>query len=483
MAAADSPASAGSRKAESRFDWRWPSSLRRLASFVRLGLFGRTFLLLAALMLVSLGAWLQVFFSMEMGPRAAQMAQRVATSVNITRTALVYSQPEERSKMLLDLATNEGIQVYPRGPADTAEPLPDENYWQRVAAHIRDRFGPSTQIAWSVNQVPGFWVSFHIDGDRYWLVFEREQIGLTGGIEWLGWGATALLLSLIGAAVSVGFVNRPLSRLAKAAQVLSRGDTPSPLPETGPSEIRELNASFNRMARDIRQTEADRELMLAGISHDLRTPLARMRLVIEMSGVSEDARQAIDEDLAQIDHSIGQLMEYARPAGAPPQLASDVSSVLQELYERERSHTESTGGSLTAEIEPGQRARITALDLKRIVSNLIENARRYGRSEDGTAEIVMRLKSEAGILAIEVSDRGPGIAPDDVGRMLRPFSRGEAARTGVSGAGLGLAIVERLLGHVGGQLKLLPREGGGLTARIELPKARIRNFQLDSEFQ
>ena len=181
-------------------------------------------------------------------------------------------------------------------------------------------------------------------------------------------------LSLVGAAVSVGFVNRPLSRLARAAQVLSRGETPAALPEQGPLEIRDLNASFNRMAKDLRQAEADRELMLAGISHDLRTPLARMRLEIELSGVSEDARQAIDEDLGQIDHSIGQLMEYARPAGTLPQLATDISAVLAELYERERSHTASLGGELDASLEPGLRARITALDLKRVVSNLIENA-------------------------------------------------------------------------------------------------------------
>ncbi|HTK02884.1 MAG TPA: ATP-binding protein [Bordetella sp.] len=460
---------------------RFRSALKAMTSRIRLGLFGRTFLLLAALMLVSLGAWLQVFFSMELGPRANQMAQRVITAVNITRTALVYSQTDERSKLLLDLATNEGIQVYPRELTDFAEPLPNDDYWQRVADHIRGRFGPETQIAWGVNQVPGFWVSFQIDHDLYWLVFEREQIGLTGGIEWLGWGATALLLSLVGAAVSVGFVNRPLSRLARAAQVLSRGETPAPLPENGPLEIRDLNASFNRMAKDIRQTEADRELMLAGISHDLRTPLARMRLEIEMSGVTEDARQAIDDDLGQIDHSIGQLMEYARPAGTLPQMATDVSGVLAELLDRERSHTASTGGEIEAFITPGLRARITALDLKRIVSNLLENARRYGRSGDGQAHLYMGVQSEGNIIAIEVSDRGPGIAADDVDRLLRPFSRGEAARTGVSGAGLGLAIVERLLKHVGGTLKMLPRSGGGLTARIELPKARLRNYQLDSE--
>ncbi|CAJ48674.1 ATP-binding protein [Bordetella avium] len=458
-------------------------NLKQLTSGLRLGLFGRTFLLLAALMLVSLVAWLQVFFSMELGPRANQMAQRVITAVNITRTALIYSQADERSKLLLDLATNEGIQVYPREITDFTQPLPDDDYWQRVAQHIRSRFGAETQIAWSVNQVPGFWVSFRIDQDLYWLVFEREQIGLTGGIEWLGWGATALLLSLVGAAVSVGFVNRPLSRLARAAQVLSRGETPAPLPEQGPREIRDLNASFNRMAKDLRQAEADRELMLAGISHDLRTPLARMRLEIEMSGVTEDARQAIDDDLGQIDHSIGQLMEYARPAGTLPQLATDISSVLSELYERERSHTASLGGELEARIEPGLRARITALDLKRIVGNLIENARRYGRSTDGMAHLVMTVQSEGNMPAIEVSDRGPGIAPEEVERLLRPFSRGEAARTGVSGAGLGLAIVERLLKHVGGSLKMLPRHGGGLIARIELPKVKFRNYQLDTANQ
>lgn len=459
-------------------------TVENVASRVRLGLFGRTFLLLAALMLVSLGAWLQVFFSMELGPRAHQMAQRVITSINITCTALIYSQSDERSKLLLDLATNEGIQVYPREITDFTEPLPTDDYWQRVAQHIRSRFGAETQIAWGVNQIPGFWVSFQIGKDLYWLVFAREQIGLTGGVEWLGWGVTALLLSLIGAAISVGFVNRPLSRLARAAQILALGETPPPLPEQGPQEIRAINTSFNRMVKDLRRIEADRELMLAGISHDLRTPLARMRLEIELSGVSEATQQAIDEDLGQIDHSIGQLMEYARPASSLPQLATDVSTVLAELYERERSHTVGMGGTLESHIETGLRARITALDLKRIVSNLIENARRYGRSTyDDLPHIEMSLRVEGGTLIIEVSDHGPGIAPEDVDRLLRPFSRGEEARTGVSGAGLGLAIVERLLKHVGGSLALLPRKGGGLTARIELPKVKVRNYQLDSNNQ
>ncbi|GAB2916039.1 sensor histidine kinase [Paralcaligenes ginsengisoli] len=456
--------------------------LKRLTSRLRLGLFSRSFLLLAALMLVSLGAWLQVFFSMEEGPRATQMAQRVTTAVSITRSALVYAPTSVRPALLLDLATKESLRVQPRDPSDVLEPLPESNYWNHVAAEIRDRLGSNAKIMWSVNKTPGIWVSFDINKDQYWLVFDREQLGLTAGVEWLGWGATALLLALIGAAVSVRFVNRPLAQLAKVAQQVARGESPSPLPEKGPLEIRDLNTAFNRMARDLRQTEADREIMLAGISHDLRTPLARMRLEIEMSNVSDEARQSIDEDLAQIDHSIGQLMEYARPAGVVPDRGIDVSAVLHDLYERERSHTESLGSFLTAVIEPDLYAKISAHDLKRIVSNLIENARRYGRTPvEDRAYIRLAVQEEGNILAIEVSDQGVGIPESDIQRLLRPFSRGESARTGVSGAGLGLAIVERLLGQVGGQLKLISRPPGGLVARIELPKVRIRNFQLDNK--
>ncbi|MGB3289825.1 MAG: ATP-binding protein [Burkholderiaceae bacterium] len=458
------------------------SPQKRPKSRFRLGLFSRSFLLLAGLMLVSLGAWLQVFFSMEEGPRATQMAQRVTTAVSITRSALVYAPTSVRPALLLDLATKESLRVQPREPADVLHPLPNSNYWNHVAAEIKDRLGPDTHVMWAVNQAPGIWVSFEINNDQYWLVFDREQLGLTAGVEWFGWGATALVLALVGAAISVRFVNRPLAQLAKVAQQLARGETPSPLPEKGPAEIRDMNMAFNRMARDIRQTEADREIMLAGISHDLRTPLARMRLEIEMSNVTDEARQAIDDDLGQIDHSIGQLMEYARPAGIVPEQGVDVSSVLRDLFERERSHTESLGGELTADIEPNLYAKISAHDLKRIVGNLIENARRYGRTpSDGRAYIELTGKQQGNILAIEVRDRGTGIAPTDIQRLLRPFSRGESARTGVSGAGLGLAIVERLLGQVGGQLELISHPPAGLVARIEIPKVRIRNYQADSQ--
>ena len=441
----------------------------------QMGLFSRTFFLLLSLMGMSFGIWLQLFFSMESEPRSIQMAQRVITSVSITRSALIYAPMEMRPTLLLDLATKEGVRVQPREPDDVLEAIPRSTYWLQVSKEVRDGLGSQTLIMWSVNDAPGIWVSFDLDTEKYWLVFDREQLSLIAGAEWLGWILSALLLAFIGSAISVRFVNRPLAQLVKVTRQLARGETPAPLPEKGPSEIRDMNVAFNRMIRDIRQAEIDREIMLAGISHDLRTPLARMRLEIELSNVSDETRLAIDEDLGQIDRSIAQLMEYARPATKAPDEGINVSEALTTLFERERTHTESLGGQLTADIQPNLYARIDSNDLKRIISNLIENARRYGRIPvSDEIQIHLTAKSQGNLIEIDVQDYGKGVEEHEVQRLLRPFSRGELARTGVNGAGLGLAIVERLLHQVDGRLQLISPPGHGLTARIEIPKLKVR---------
>lgn len=462
----DSPAparSAARQRAQGQ-SWRF---------ITRFGLFGRTFLLLTALMLASMAAWLQAFRNMEIEPRAHQTAQQIITAVNITRAALVYSAPIRRRFLLLDLATNEGIQIYPRDPGDRKQPLPPESTLQRVAHEIRAQLGPATQVMWEVNDMPGLWVSFSIDNDDYWVVLERARTERRADVQWLGWGMAALLLSMLGAGVIVGFVNRPLSRLARATQTLSRGETPAPLPEeTGPDEIRSVNASFNRMVSELDRTEADRALMLAGISHDLRTPLARIRLEIEMSPMTDGARSAIDDDMAQIDHTIGQFMEYARPA-TPPDEAIDISGLINELVTRERQHTESRGGQLEAVIEPGLLVRIVPSDLQRVLTNLVENARKYGHAPNVPVKLTIVLHTQGSNVVIEVSDRGPGISATDLPRLGRPFTRGSQARTDAGGAGLGLAIVRRLLAPAGGSLALTERPGGGLTVRIVLPLAGI----------
>jgi two-component system osmolarity sensor histidine kinase EnvZ len=206
----------------------WVNGIRQAWSWLlqivsQIDLFTRSFLLLSALMLASLGAWVLIFFSLEMGPRAAQMSQRIATSVNLTLMTLTYAPSSERRDLLRTLSLREGLDVYARTGLDVIEPLPNGSYWHRVGKLLRHQLGEETILAWSVNEVPGFWVSFRLNHEKYWLAFERHEIRLTGGLEWLSWGAAALLLSLIGAAFGVSYINRPLARLARSAHLVSKG--------------------------------------------------------------------------------------------------------------------------------------------------------------------------------------------------------------------------------------------------------------------
>jgi len=266
----------------------------------------------------------------------------------------------------------------------------------------------------------------------------------------------------------VSYINHPLAQLARSAQLLSKGLSPPPLSETGPRELRVLNTSFNRMARELHQADADRTLMLAGISHDLRTPLTRMRLEVELSDMAETGRLAIDQDLGQIEHSLAQLMDYARPASLETPMAINLSTLLIQITERERCLTKQAGGTLTTAITPNVYAQVSATDIRRIMSNLIENARRYGLGAKGFPELRVALRGHTHALTIEVSDRGPGIPTQDLERVRKPFWRGNTARTGASGTGLGLAIVDRLLQHMGGTLSFRERKGGGLTVQVDL---------------
>lgn len=436
----------------------------------RWGLFTRSFLLLNVLMLVNLLVWSHAHRNMAIEPRANDIAQQIVTAVNLTRAALSYAAPIRRRYLLMDLATNEGIRIYPRNPGDRTEPMPDTALMQWVAMEITERLGPETQIKWTVNQLPGIWVSFSLDTDNYWLVLERTRTERIDGAQWLGWTLAALLLSLSGAALIVAFVNQPLALLIRATQALARGEKPEPLPEDrGVDRIRDVYASFNRMVNDLDRAEADRNLMLAGISHDLRTPLSRIRLELEMLPIAPQARAGIEADLNQITHILRQFMDYAQPAGRDRSLIN-ASQELAALVTRERARTEAEGGRLNARIDDNLMLRIDPNDLVRVLSNLIDNARKYGHLADAPARIDLTAHVDGQHVRITVCDRGPGIPASEHVTILRPFVRGEAARTDTGGAGLGMAIVQRLVTAAGGQITLHSRDGGGLCVELRLPR-------------
>ncbi len=306
---------------------------RRLLTLAFGGLFWRTFALIALLIAVSIAAWFQSFRVIEREPRAQRVALQLVAVVKLTRTALLYSDPDLRRALLQDLESNEGVRVYPRETTDKYRLQPDESLNRLIERDVRGRLGNDTIIAQSVNDIPGVWISFKIDDDDYWVALDRDQLDNVTGLQWAGWGVFALALSLFGAAFITSLVNRPFARLALAARKVGSGQSPEPLPERGMGVAAETNRSFNQMVQALEQLEADRALMLAGISHDLRTPLARLRLETEMSPSDETTKLAMIDDIEQMDMIIGRFLDYARPMQRMPE-AVDLSMIAGELAAR-----------------------------------------------------------------------------------------------------------------------------------------------------
>ena len=425
----------------------------------------RSVLLIAVVMIVSHLAWLEILRISEREPRAHQVAQQIVSVVNLTRAALINAQPAKRIALLRELSREEGIQVYLGQPEERVAALPDRPFLKTVEADLKRRLGPGTRLAVSRDGVRGTWVSFEIDADEYWMFLPRSRLERRETLRWIGWGALVLALSLIGAALIVARVNRPLKALTRAAAEVGRGRMPEPIPETGPMEIRTLAGAFNQMTADLKRADDERALLLAGVSHDLRTPLSRIRLGIEMLQDKEDTAIAsgMVQDIDDIDVAINQFLDFARVGQGEAVVADgDLNAIVRSVGERYAR----SGKPLDLKLSELPPLPLRPLAIQRLVANLIDNALRHG---NGSVEV--RTAAEGRRAVIEVLDRGPGIPQEAVERMMRPFTRMDSARSS-SGTGLGLAIVERIVHMHAGTVQLTPREGGGLRARIELPLAR-----------
>ncbi|SAL61974.1 periplasmic sensor signal transduction histidine kinase [Caballeronia peredens] len=440
---------------------------RRLLALAFGGLFWRTFALIALLIAVSLTAWFQSFRVIEREPRAQRVALQLVAVVKLTRTALLYSDPDLRRALLQDLESNEGVRVYPRETTDKYKLQPDESLNRLIERDVRGRLGNETIIAQSVNDIPGVWISFKIDDDDYWVALDRDQLDTVTGLQWAGWGVFALALSLFGAAFITSLVNRPFARLALAARKVGSGQSPEPLPERGMGVAAETNRSFNQMVQDLEQLEADRALMLAGISHDLRTPLARLRLETEMSPSDEATKLAMIDDIEQMDMIIGRFLDYARPMQRMPE-AVDLSMIASELAARFQADE---GVVMHTDLASGAVIEGDPTDARRVVGNLLENARKYGRSEhDDIARITLQTRVAHGKVELSVMDEGCGIPDDQVALITRPFYRVDTARTQANGTGLGMAIVQRLVTRQRGTLRLRNRTPlPGFEVTIDFP--------------
>ena len=432
-------------------------------------LFWRTFFLLAVLLLVSILAWLQTLRAFDLDPRAVQTAQQIASLVNLSRAALIHSDSIARVSLIKTMTDQEGVRILPREPDDRFEPFEDDALGDRISHELETRLGPGTVVANSVNGERGLWVGFTIEEDGYWMFTDRSRLNPPVGKTWIIWLVTAAALSLAGAALIARLINRPLRDLSVAASRVREGDfAASELNEKmATSEIREVNIEFNRMARKLVQIEQDRAIMLAGISHDLRTPLARLRLETELSVADTAAREHMANDIEQVNAIIDKFMDYARPDHvvlAPVLLGEVVGRCVYALKDR---------GDIRFNIDLPDGLRVLAdeVELSRVISNLLENAARYGKSAaTGVAEVDIGANTHDLWVLVEVRDHGPGVAEHNLAHLTKAFFRGDAARTSATGAGLGLAIVEKNIQRMGGAFVLANRSSGGLAARIQLQR-------------
>jgi two-component system osmolarity sensor histidine kinase EnvZ len=421
-------------------------------------LLARSFLLIAALIVTAVLASFQIYRVHELEPRATELAQQTVSTVNLTRAALVNADPFRRRELLVELNESEGLRVFPATASEKLDPLPEDPLLERVAPRVRKALGAETRFASERDGEDGFWVSFYIDEDEFWVMLPWERFEPVFGLQWLSWGLALLALALAGAWFIASRMARPLAALTAAAGRLGRGEAHRPLAEEGARELRVLSTAFNRMASDLESMERERAMVLAGISHDLRTPLSRLRLSLEMSGASASAADAIAADVEEMDGIIGQFLDFARGEDEA-KAEHDLRGVLEELAE----HYARLGKKLIFDRNDYLVFKFARMGVRRAIGNLVDNALRHA----GEPIEIVSFRDGARAI-VEVRDRGPGIPEGEAERLKRPFTRLDRARGSRSGSGLGLAIVDRVARAHDGSLELLPREGGGLVARLTL---------------
>lgn len=424
----------------------------------------QTFALLALVMMLAFAAWSQLVTHFEQGPRSRDLARTVASIVNLTRTALVNADAGRRLELLIDLTALEGIRVYPAEPSDELGRLPDTRAMRLLTQEIRQLLGPQTRFASSWKGLEGFWLSFRLDPTdpgEYWVMLPRERVQRPQALEWLGWGVAIMVFALLGSYLIVIRMGRPLRYIARAARAVGQGRTPKPLDENGPGEIAEVAIAFNQMAGDLAELENDRAIILAGVSHDLRTPLARLRLGVEMSGASSDDVRAMVSDIEEMNRVIGQFVDYGRSDDDAPEAVA-LAPLVEDVVEADRLR----GLTVELAIDTNATVHARAIPLRRALRNLIDNAERYAGT---SAPVTISSEKLPNAWKISVRDHGPGVPASELEHLTRPFVRLDTARSNTQGAGLGLAIVDRIARGHGGRFQLTNHPEGGLVASMILP--------------
>lgn len=344
----------------------------------------------------------------------------------------------------------------------------NEQHWpysEIFQRQMQTELGPDTEVRIRATTPPALWVRAPSLGEG-WLRVPMYPHPLRGQRIWsvLGWFLGIGLLSTAAAWIFVRQLSAPLKRLVFAARQVGQGRSVRlPVGDT-PSEMAEVYRAFNQMAEDVEQAARERELMLAGVSHDLRTPLTRLRLALEFLRSDSELTEDMVRDIEDMDAILDQFLAFIRDGRGEPVEEVDLSALVSETLAPYNQSGERVRLCLES-IPPFPLRRVS---LKRLLTNLVENALNHGGGD--AVEVVASLAGDqaAPYVVLSVLDRGAGIDPAELECIFNPFIRGDRARGG-RGTGLGLAIVRRIAALHGGSVELRNRTGGGLEARVRLP--------------
>jgi two-component system, OmpR family, osmolarity sensor histidine kinase EnvZ len=369
--------------------------------------------------------------------------------------------PDTREDFEAELSESHGLRI-----GDPRDALPESGgqrpYLGMLGESLRARTGVAVPLRTTYHP-EWHWADIPVGDKLVRVGFAHERVGVEPPVTATLLVLIIMLLSLATALVLARRLARPLEGLAAAAARVGSGETPEPLPEEGPRELALLARRFNRMAKDVQTLLANRTMLLAGISHDLRTPLARMRLALEMlpEAVEPGLVAGLKRDTEEMDRLIAQFLELGRGLESDRLEEADLVVLTASCAADARRG----GASVLVSDAPPCPRLVNPPALRRIVVNLIDNAVRYG----GGAPVELVVDCGPARAVISVLDRGPGIPAAEREKVFQPFYRLEPSRSAATGgSGLGLAVARQLADANGWRLELLDRPDGGTEARLEL---------------
>jgi two-component system osmolarity sensor histidine kinase EnvZ len=461
--------------------------------FLPRSLLWRTVLVVTMIVVAGQFGWLEIVRYYQNQEGAEIAVQQQASAVELQLHALEAMPETARAAYMQRLEQQRRIHFEPAVPGFLPGAEPETPGLKALAERLRASVGPQVVVrieypdphiiaghptpsdpglepgspaataAASGNTGPGrrIWIKLPVGGQETWMVIHQRRPPPPPPWVLLEWGMIVMVLAISASVFIILRLRTPLRELSLAARQIGRGEEPPPIDGQGPAEIQELQRSFAQMQTDLKRMENDRALVLAGISHDLRTPLARMRLTAEMLTTDPPAREGMVSDIEEMDAIINQFLDFARDSAGEAPRATNINSVVSSVAE----HYGKLNHDVKLALGPVPDIMLRAMAMRRLITNLVDNALRYGD------DVEVETQRSADDIIIEVKDRGPGIPAADLDRVKQPFTRLDPARSGGAGAGLGLAIADRVVRQHGGALELAPREGGGLIARVRLPVA------------